>query len=172
MNRSIAIKIAVPFAIPLIATLMSVAAKAGTIPSCASGSLSLSAQNAGAAAGSTYYDLSLRNITGDACALYGYPGVSFRKDGRQVGRAAARDRSRTPATVILLPGRAAVSQLQVANARNYSRADCGPVSVHRLRVYPPGFTASLHARFSVTACSRRVRQLSTGPETPGQHGTS
>jgi hypothetical protein len=52
--------------------------------------------------------------------------------------------------------------------QNYDPADCAPVPVRGLRVYPPGDTASLFVPLEGTACSAKPpgNQLSIQTITP------
>jgi Protein of unknown function (DUF4232) len=168
-------KLASLLLIPLIGLGGHAIAKAGTVPPCANGSLTLSVTRHGAAAGTAHYWLHLRNTTTAACTLDGYPDVRLRAHGRQLGEAAARDRTSSPALVILLPGAAGRSDLGVTEAGNYPRALCKPAESRWARVYAPGLTEPLHASLRVAACTRKVpvgSQLSTGPEALGYHGTA
>ena len=139
--------------LPLAATP---AAGAGT-PACATSGLVvwLDTQPGGAAAGSTYVTLDFTNFSGHACSLSGYPGVSaVSLAGRQLGRAATRDRTTPPRTVVLPAGQSAQTTLQITQALNYPRAKCLPVMAAGVRVFPPNQTAARLVPYPFTACSR------------------
>jgi hypothetical protein len=104
------------------------------------------------AAGSTYYNLELSNISGQACTLYGYPGVSALTAGHQDGSAANRTASHRPTLVLLEPGGTAHVILQITDAANFPPSVCQPVTADTLRVYAPGDYAALSFPFSVAAC--------------------
>jgi hypothetical protein len=92
--------------------------------------------------------LQLKNIGSSACALYGYPGISWvaGADGHQVGPAAVRQPDSTGSaekTVILAPGALASAPLDIVDAAVFSPSACKPVPVRGLRVYPPGEKAAL-----------------------------
>jgi Protein of unknown function (DUF4232) len=92
--------------------------------------------------------LQLRNTGSSACALLGYPGVSWvaGTDGHQVGAAAARQANPTGSaekTVTLKPGALASAPLDIVDAAVFSPSQCKPVPVRGLRVYPPGEKAAL-----------------------------
>jgi Protein of unknown function (DUF4232) len=129
----------------------------GAIPACATSGLVVWLDGgAGVAAGSAYYPLTFTNLSGRACTLAGYPGVSaVGLAGGQLGRAAARDRTARARTVVLAAGRSATAMLQIATAENFPRATCRPVTAAGLRVYPPGQTAARLVPFPFSACSRR-----------------
>lgn len=133
------------------------AAGAGAPPCATSGLVVwLNTQGGGAAAGSTYLDLEFTNLSGHPCSLRGYPGVSaVSLAGRQLGRAAARDRASRPRTVLLATGQSALTRLQIATAQNYPRASCRPVTAAGLRVFPPNQTAAKLVPLPFAACSRR-----------------
>lgn len=110
---------------------------------------------AGGAAGSTYYPLDLTNTSPSTCTLLGYPGVSFvtGPSGTQVGDPARRDPVTPATTVTLESGQVAHAVLQVGSAGSYDPAQCLPVTVHYLRVYPPDETTALVVPFTAQACS-------------------
>jgi Protein of unknown function (DUF4232) len=106
------------------------------------------------AAGSASYELELSNVSGQWCALYGYPGVSALTAGIQDGSAAARNTSRTPRLVTLAPGSTAHVILQITDVSNYPPSTCTPITADVLRVYAPGDFAALTIPYLFTACSQ------------------
>jgi len=118
---------------------------------------------AGAAAGSTYYKLKLTNLSGHACTLTGFPGVSaVDLRGRQIGPAANRDRTVTPRTIRLANGSTAAALLRVTNPGNYDPSVCHPVTAAGLRVYPPNAFASKVIPYPLRVCaSTRVLSVQT-----------
>lgn len=107
------------------------------------------------AAGSTYYKLELTNLSGRACTLRGYPGVSgVNLAGRRLGSPAARNPTHPARLVTLASGASATAVLQVVDAHNFPRAVCRPATAAGLRVYPPGQTASKLVPFPFLACGR------------------
>lgn len=126
-------------------------------PPCATSALRVSvAASQGAAAGSSYYPIVFTNVSGAACTLYGYPGVSFVTGvgGSQIGMPATENPARPRQLITLAPGRAGHAELQVVNAENYPPANCGPVTAHWLKVYPPNQTAPLYAGLTAQACTK------------------
>lgn len=123
-------------------------AASGT-PACTSADLQVSlGGGAGAGMSQNHTGLQLRNTGSSACALYGYPGVSWvaGADGHQVGAAAVRQADPTGSaerTVTLAPGAVASAPLDIVDAAVFSRSQCKPVPVRGLRVYPPGQRAAL-----------------------------
>jgi hypothetical protein len=104
------------------------------------------------AAGSTYYELELSNISGQACTLYGYPGVSALTAGHQDGSAANRTPTHPSTLVYLGPGATAHVILQITDVGNFSPSTCNQVTADTLRVYAPGDYSALQIPFSVAAC--------------------
>src|SRR5262249_22502552 len=97
----------------------------------------------------------LTNLSGHACTLRGYPGVSaIDLGGRQLGSAAGRNPMRPARTVTLAPGESAAAVLQIADAYNYPPATCRRTTAAGLRVYPPGETRARTVPFPFGACSR------------------
>jgi Protein of unknown function (DUF4232) len=144
-------------------------ADAADLPRCTTGELSVSLGEGGAAAGSVYRPLVFTNAGSRTCELRGFPGVSYvaGDDGHQVGPAAAMSGERG-GQVPIPPGGTAQAQLQLANVQNFDPADCHPVPVRGLRVYPPGDTASLFVPVDGTGCSTTPpgNQLSIQTITP------
>jgi len=121
----------------------------------------------GYAGGSAYY-IQFTNLSGHACTLRGYPGVSaVSLSGRQIGSPAGRGSPGTT-TVTLANGATAHAQLLVADVANFgSRCATGlPARPGRpetfpsaagFRVYPPDQTASKVIPYPFAACGH------TGP---------
>jgi hypothetical protein len=120
-------------------------------------------------AGGAYYYLEFTNLSGHACTLHGYPGVSaVNLAGRQIGSPAGWGTAKTPA-VRLANGATATAKLNIADPANYGNR-CflpgpppGPGRPGRLptaaglRVYPPNQTASKLIPYPFAACAH------TGP---------
>ena len=139
-------------------------------------SVSLKANTGGGAAGSTYLPIEFTNTSGSACALYGYPGVSFvtGQNGSQIGAPAKRSGSFANVTVTVASHATAHAWLQVAEADNYPASSCHAVSAHFLKVYPPGNTAPAYISYSDQTCSSAkvatmtIDPVRTGPAQQGQ----
>jgi Protein of unknown function (DUF4232) len=106
------------------------------------------------AAGSTYYELELSNVSGQACTLYGYPGVSTLTSGHQDGSAADRTPLHPSTLVLLEPGATAHAILQITDVGNFPPSICDPVTANTIRVYAPGDYSALEFPFSVAACGK------------------
>jgi hypothetical protein len=125
-----------------------------------------------AAAGSSYYPIQFVNNSSSPCTLYGYPGVSFvtAVGGKQIGAAATRNPTAPARLLTVSPGQTVHAVLQVVDAMNYPSADCGPVTAHWLKIYPPNQTAPLYVSFTATACSKPKTVLSVETAQPGSTG--
>jgi uncharacterized protein DUF4232 len=119
-------------------------------------------------AGGDYYYIQFTNLSGHACTLRGYPGVSaVSLSGQQIG-SPARWGSPSPTTVTLANGATAHANLQVADPADYGtpcaiglparpgRPATFPTAAG-FRVYPPDQTASKVIPYPFAACAR------TGP---------
>ena len=144
-------------------------AAATPTPKCATSGLAvwLGLGPGGAAAGSTYYPLEFSNVSGHACHLFGFPGVSA-YDGHQLGSPAGRNPSHPSRTVTLAPGATAHAALQIVDVLNFPTSKCMPVTANALRVYPPNQFASAEIPFSFKACSAKGEIfMSVEPVRPG-----
>ena len=130
---------------------------ASGLAACATANLSVGLQTnvGGGAAGSQYVPISFTNTSGAACAMYGFPGVTFvtGPNGSQIGAPASRQTSFPSVAVTVAAHATAHAWLQVAEAGNYPASTCHPVTVHWLKVYPPANTAASYVGHTFTACS-------------------
>jgi hypothetical protein len=142
---------------------------------CATSALHVvvSTSGGGAAAGSTYYPLQFSNTSSSPCTLYGYPGVSFvgAVGGSQIGAPATRDPTLPAKLVSLSPGQTVHATLQVVDAMNYPSGDCGLVTAHWLKVYPPNQTAPVYISFTAQTCTKPKTILSVQTVQTGSSGT-
>jgi hypothetical protein len=108
----------------------------------------------GGAAGSTYVPIQFTNTSGTACAMYGFPGVSFvtGQGGSQIGAPAQRSPS-AKVTVTLAAHATAHAWLQIAEAGNYPASSCHVTNANWLKIYPPGNTAASYVSHSFQTCS-------------------
>jgi Domain of unknown function (DUF4232) len=132
-------------------------------PGCATSALTVAIGQENGAAGSIYYPLEFRNVSGASCTLFGYPGVSFATGigGRQLGGAAVRNPAFAAQLVTLAPGATAHASLQVVVAQNYPASICDPVTAHWLRIFPPNQFAPLYLSFTAVTCTGRIPSGST-----------
>jgi hypothetical protein len=126
-----------------------------------------------AAAGSSYYPIVFTNDSSASCTLYGYPGVSFVTGvgGSQIGIPATENPTNPRKLITLAPGQSGHAELQVVNAANYPPGDCGLVTAHWLRIYPPNQTAPLFASFTAQSCTKPRTILTVQTVQPGASGT-
>ena len=126
----------------------------------------------GGTAGTIFYPLELTNISGRACHLRGFPGVSA-WNGHQLGSPANRDHAVAVRTVTLANGQTAHAYVGFTDVGNFSRSSCLPKTAAALKVFPPGERTSRFVPFSFQACSspRRislsVRAVEPGVGIPG-----
>jgi hypothetical protein len=132
-------------------------AAAASTPKCATSGLVIWLNTrASGTAGSLYYTLEFTNLSGHACTLLGYPGVSaVDLDRHQLGSAASKNNHLTPHLVSLASGATATAVLRIGDVGHFPT--CGRVTAAGLRVYPPNQTAAEVVPFPFGACSR------TGP---------
>ena len=134
-------------------------AAAASVAECATSQLRVwYGEPAGAAAGSSYFELEFSNVGTTDCVLDGFPGVSgVTAAGAQLGTSATWNHVIEPSSVVLGPGGTAHVVLQVADVYNYPTSTCEPTEAYGLRVYPPNQTASVVVPFAFEACAK------TGP---------
>jgi hypothetical protein len=139
------------------------AAPQQAVARCGAGALSvqIATTPGGAAAGSTYYRLTLTNASSRTCSLFGYPGVSaVTSGGAQIGSPARRNPQHASRLVVLPHGAKATTIVQVVDTHNFPRALCRARTAAGLRVYPPGAFGSKIVRFHVSVCSTARSSLS------------
>jgi Protein of unknown function (DUF4232) len=126
------------------------------LAACATANLSVSlvSNMGGGAAGSTYVPIQFTNTAGTACAMYGFPGVSFvtGQGGSQIGAPAQRSAS-AKVTVTLAAHATAHAWLQIAEAGNYPASSCHVANANWLKIYPPGNTGAAYVSHSFQTCS-------------------
>ena len=151
-----------------LAATASPAAPAASTPACATSGLVvwLNVPPGNAYAGGAYYNLEFTNLSGQACTLRGYPGVSaVSLSGQQIGSPAGWETFKT-AAVRLATGATANADLQIGDPGNYG-GQCflpGPPprpgrpgmlpTAAGLRVYPPGQFTSKVIPYPFNACAR------------------
>jgi hypothetical protein len=116
----------------------------------------------GGAAGSSEVDLALKNTGTETCYLQGWAGVSLVGDGNgtQLGLPAVQDRTTYGhATVKIAAGASAYIPLKIADASNYSSAQCTPQQADGFRVYTPGETEALFVASPMPACAAKISLL-------------
>jgi hypothetical protein len=158
--------------------LWNVAAKptlssAAVAPACSTANLDVWLNTTGnGAAGSSYYNLNLTNLSARSCTLFGYPGVSaITQSGIQLGSSAGRDGAHASTRVTLASARTAKGFetstsrntatviLQIAVAENFPTSVCSPITASGLRVYPPGQKESTVVPFPFVGCAKAGPQF-------------
>jgi hypothetical protein len=141
---------------------------AAPAPACTTANLDVWLNTMGnGAAGSSYYNLNMTNLSAHSCTLYGYPGVSaITQTGIQLGSSAGRDAEHTPAHITLTSARTAQGFenstahntatviLQITVAENFPSATCSYVTAAGLRVYPPNQKESTVVPYPFVACAK------------------
>jgi hypothetical protein len=126
---------------------------------CLSANLKVTAGGGDAGAGHSFIPIVFTNAGAKPCTIAAYPGVSFvaGDDGHQVGDPATRVTA-SAATITLQPGQAASAALSISNVGVYDPAQCKPVTIRGLRVYPPNNTAAAFVPLSgdVQGCSAHI----------------
>jgi hypothetical protein len=122
-------------------------------PMCTTAGLDVWLNTAGeGTAQGTIHDLNFTNLSGHACRIAGFPGVSaVDLAGHGIGRPARRDASHPG--LVLANGATATAALLIVNVSKFQASACGPVLAAGLRVYPPNRTASRIVPFPFRACS-------------------
>ncbi len=106
-------------------------------------------------AGTIFYTLNFTNLSGHACVLRGYPGVSaVNLRGGTLGHAATRDSGQTVKNVTLTAGHTAHAVLGIVDIGALSPTSCPPTTAAGLRVFPPNQKASKVVPFPFPACGR------------------
>jgi hypothetical protein len=135
-------------------------------PACQTAGLVVWLSNGDGAAGSVFYTMDFTNLSGHACTLRGYPGVSaVNLSANPVGGAASRDKGKKVKTIRLANNATATATLRVVEAGNFSPSACRPVTAAGLRVFPPNQTASKLVPLPFGVCSRGRSNLSIEPVT-------
>jgi uncharacterized protein DUF4232 len=108
------------------------------------------------AAGSTFYQLEMSNVSNHPCTLIGFPGVSaVGPGGHQLGSAATRDHGDTKQLVTLARGGTAHAVPRIVDAGFFQPSACHPKNAIGLRVFPPNDTRSAIVGFTFKACQTK-----------------
>jgi Protein of unknown function (DUF4232) len=118
--------------------------------------ISLETSAGGAATGSSYVPLEIKNVSASACALPGYPVVSFAASsaGPDIGKPASHEDSGPALPLTLAPGGLAHAWLQIVAAANYSPRKCKPVTAAGLRVSLSATASTSFVADAIPACAR------------------
>ncbi len=131
-------------------------ATAASVPRCAtSGLVAWIDTNGDGTLGHIFYNLEFTNLSGHACTLRGYPGVSaVNLTGHRLGRPADRDTTTPVHPIHLANGQTVSALLRITDVGVLPAPSCGPTTAAGLRVYPPNQAASKIVPFPFGACSR------------------
>lgn len=153
--------------------LTSDTARAATVaPACTAADLGVwfAVSQGNGAAGTIYYPLEFTNLSGHACTMYGFPGVSvLGRGGVQLGSSANWDHTTAPRLVTLAAGATAHAVLAWHDVAVYTEAGCDRSgTAAELRVYPPNQYSATDAEFNLESCAHAgPRYLTVGPIQPG-----
>jgi hypothetical protein len=134
-------------------SLAAAPAAASTPANCTVSNLKVSLGAANGTAGSTYVPVRFKNVGSKTCMLLGFPGVSARKNGHQVGVPAKWDKSFKPTRQILKPGDRTKATLQIVNPGVFPSSQCRPVTATALRVFAPDNYHSHTVKHAFRTCS-------------------
>jgi hypothetical protein len=126
-----------------------------TIPMCTASNLAVwvNLEQADGAAGTGYYPLEFTNISGHACGIGGYPGVSATgANGKQLGDAAGRDPV-YPARSVTIPAGGTAHALFSWGDAEVTTSGCKPTTAHELKVYPPNSKTAISTFFDLPSCT-------------------
>ncbi|MGZ4165384.1 MAG: DUF4232 domain-containing protein [Solirubrobacteraceae bacterium] len=153
MRRSLAALCALAAAVTAL-SVASVPPAGAAAPACNTGGLVIWINTQGnGTAGTIFYTLNLTNLSGHACTLRGFPGVSaVNLRGGRLGRAAARDTGQAVRTITLTPGHTAHATLGIVDIGALPTSSCPPTTAAGLRVFPPNQSASKVIPFPFPAC--------------------
>ena len=141
---------------------------------CATSDLKVTLGAPNGYAGGVYETIVFTNTSGDACSLYGYPGVSLvtAPPYKQIGLAAKRVATTPVKLIVLRPGTRANAVLQVVDALNFGAATCSPTQAAFLRVYPPNQTVPVYLPNTSDACTKPVQVLFVNAVAAGSGGST
>ncbi len=141
----------------------------GGVPRCGPDDLEMSLLNAGAAAGTHFFAISVENTSEDDCGIAGFPGVSLvDASGKELGEPAERNPAVGAVPITLAPGEAAHAMMGLPNHQNFPAGECDGPS-ESIVVYPPDELEAMTAPFEDYACEGfSVRVFEPGANEPGR----
>jgi hypothetical protein len=132
------------------------AAATTSTPKCTAADLGtwVAADQGDGAAGTVFFPLEFTNLSGHACSLFGFPGVSATDShGHQLGSPARWDHSVSPHLVTLAPGATAHSVLAYSDVV-VGNCPAGHVrTASALRIFPPDRFQAAHAYWDLATCA-------------------
>jgi hypothetical protein len=133
------------------------AADAAAVPACHNADVRVLYRATDAGAGHRYGRIVMVNDSDHACSSGGFGGISYVRNGTQIGAAAERVGGWSP--FVLQPGQRAFSPLDEVVAQNYPRATCRPLAVDGFRVYIPNTTRSQFVKHATVGCQNATVHL-------------
>ncbi len=183
VKAAAAIASAAAMALALAAPSASSAAQrpsARSLPACTAADLGVwvAIDQTGVSAGTVYMPLEFTNLSGHACTLRGFPGVSaIGAGGRQLGSPAMRDHAVPARTVRLTPGATGYALLAYSDVMTCNCPAGDKATAFELRVYPPSQRQPDHALWDFGTCTAkgssvflRVRVIAPGIGVLGDSG--
>jgi hypothetical protein len=145
---------------------------ASSAPACHKAQLSLRLGRADHATSHTFWPLIFTNVSGHACSLRGYPGVSSvtAPHGRQVGAAATRETGTIRTIRLAAHGGKASAVLTLVNVDVFDASRCRPKSAADFRVFAPGQTAAFFKAKKHRVCTKGDSGQSVRPVVAGKTG--
>lgn len=156
-----------------VGTSIQSASAAGVHPAavreCATSNLHAHMGRSDGTAGAIYTSVNFTNISGSACTLYGFPGVSLSEGSpyTQVGESAGWNSASTKVLVTLAPGATGSAIIKIADAYNFPPSPCDPTSTTHLVVYPPNNTVPIHLSYPAVTCAGPVVTMLANAVQPG-----
>jgi len=118
----------------------------GGVRRCATAGLKVEVQGDPGLSGAGHYGevILFTNVSGSACTMYGFPGVSYVSgpSGGRIGDPAQR--SKSPVEVVVAAGVTARAVLYETRTGVYDPEQCKPVEPAGILVYPPDETAAVY----------------------------
>jgi hypothetical protein len=102
--------------------------------------------------GTEYFQLEFSNVSGRACSLTGYPGVSATRNGTQLGRPAFRSPTRPINRITLPSGATAHAVVGILQLAVFMPSECQQVTATALRVLAPNDFRAHSVPLSFPAC--------------------
>jgi hypothetical protein len=138
------------------AVIATPAAESAATKACSASGLVIWAgeEPGGGTAGSVYYRVQFTNLSHHTCTVKGYPKVNaVDLKGRRIGAPARQAGGKKLPAVKLAPGASASATLQIADALNFSPAECKPTLAAGLRISVPGGSGSKLAPLAFETCA-------------------
>jgi hypothetical protein len=166
--RALALRVLAPLPVTALAALaLAGCASSSRLapPACTPADLRVTVPYIQGATQHAIYDLRFTNVSGTACTLRGYPGVSLVTAGNPGGRPIGSPgpllmpSAEPVTTVTLAPGQRAAALLGVAETVMFTGSSCTPVVAQWLKVYPPPSRHAIYVPITADTCSSPSDQV-------------